>query len=140
MSLFCFAVFARRSKNWLSAGYLLSSASLLVPLRDTLSITLLSSAAAITMVVLLTNRRTDTTISSTGEQRFAHALLFMPSVLLLARSAMLYSVDFHFTLALVICTYYLFRLGVFILVILCFKVNYTGVSCYDENRKYKYPY
>jgi len=112
MSLFCFAVFARRSKYWLSASYLLSSASLLVPLRDSLSITLLSSIAAIIMVVLLANRRANSTLESTGEQRFAHALLFAPSVLLLARSAMLYSVDFHFTLALVICTYYLLRLGV----------------------------
>ena len=112
MSLFCFAVFARRSKFWLSAGYLLSSASLLIPLRDTLSITLLSSITAIAMVVLLTNRRTDSASVSTGEQRFAHALLFAPAVLMLARSAMLYSVDFHFTLALVISSYYLLRQGV----------------------------
>lgn len=111
MSLFCFAVFARRSKFWLSAGYLLSSASLLIPLRDTLSITLLSSITAIAMVVLLTNRRIHSTGVSTGEQRFAHALLFAPALLMLARSAMLYSVDFHFALALVISTYYLLRQG-----------------------------
>lgn len=112
MSLFCFAVFARQSKFWLSAGYLLSSASLLIPLRDALSITLLSSVMAITMVLLLTNLRKNTTSVFTAEQRFAHALLFAPALLMLARSAMLYSVDFHFTLALVISSYYLLRQGV----------------------------
>lgn len=109
MCVFCFAIMARQSKGWLSAGYLLACATLLIPIRDTLSVTLISSLSALAVVALLANRQSKTDRQSTGEERFAKALLFAPAALLLARSAMLYDVDFHFALSVVIATYYILR-------------------------------
>jgi hypothetical protein len=109
MSVFCFAVLARHSKWWLSAAYLLASASLLIPLRETFSITLISSVCALVVLALLSNRKAKRQRISTGEEQFAKILLFFPAALMLARSAMLYSVDFHFALAIVIAVYYMLR-------------------------------
>lgn len=109
MSVFCFAVLARHSKWWLSAAYLLASASLLIPLRETFSMTLISSACAIAIVALLSNRHAKRQRLATSEEKFAKALLFIPATLMLARSAALYNVDFHGTLAIVIAAYYLLR-------------------------------
>lgn len=109
MSVFCFAVLARHSKWWLSAAYLFASASLLIPLRETFSITLISSVCALAMLALLSRNNTKSQRSATREEQFAKVLLFFPAALMLARSAMLYSVDFHFTLAIAIAAYYLMR-------------------------------
>ncbi|MFK7996097.1 MAG: hypothetical protein AB8B87_18305 [Granulosicoccus sp.] len=109
MSIFCFAILARQSKWWLSAAYLLSSATLLIPMRETFSITLISSVCALAVVVLLSNRHAKRQRLATGEEQFAKALLFIPAALMLARSAALYNVDFHFALAVVIAIYYLLR-------------------------------
>ncbi|MFK7856010.1 MAG: hypothetical protein AB8B79_17970 [Granulosicoccus sp.] len=112
MSIFCFAVLARNEKSWLSIAYLLSSASLLVPMRDMFSMTILSSVTVIGIIIMLSRYRDTKSNLSTSERRFAHALLFAPPLLILARSTMLYSVDFHFTLALIISCYYLLRCAV----------------------------
>lgn len=109
MSVFCFAVFARHSKWWLSAAYLVASASLLIPLRETFSITLISSVCALFVLALLSRHNTKHQRIATREEQFAKVLLFSPAALMLVRSAMLYSVDFHFTLAIAIAAYYLMR-------------------------------
>lgn len=106
MCVFCFAVMARQSKGWLSAGYLLACSTLLIPVRDTLSVTLISCVCAVAVIALLAKRQSNTERQSTDEERFAKALLFAPAALLLARSAMLYDVDFHFLLAIVIAIHY----------------------------------
>ena len=109
MSVFCFAVLARKSKWWLTAAYLAASATLLIPLRETVSVTLISSVCALGVLALLSYRRAKGQGLATGEENFAKALLFIPPALMLSRSAMLYSVDFHFVLAVVIAAYYLLR-------------------------------
>ncbi len=112
MCLFCFSVMARQSKAWLSAGYLLACTTLLIPVRDTLSVTVISSICALAIVALLANRRMKTERLSTGEEHFAKAFLFAPAALLLTRSAMLYDIDFYFALSLVIASYYFSRCAV----------------------------
>ncbi|MDC0434260.1 hypothetical protein OAM69_01300 [bacterium] len=109
MSLFCFAIMARQSKWWLSAGYLLSCATLLIPVRDNLNVTLISSICAVSCVVLLSKCKVTMKRQSTTEERFAKAILFIPPVLMLVRSAMLYSIDIYFMLVLVTAVYYLLR-------------------------------
>ena len=109
MSLFCFAVMARHSKWWLSTCYLSASATLLIPMRDTLSITLIGSVCMVAIVTLLASRKARHPRKATGEERFATALLFIPPLLILARSAMLYGVDLYLALAMSIGIHYLFR-------------------------------
>lgn len=109
MSVFCFAVLARHSKWWLSAAYLVASATLLIPMRETFSITLISSVCALAIVALLSNRHAERQRLATREEQFAKALLFIPAALMLARSAALYNVDFHFALAVIIALYYMLR-------------------------------
>ncbi|MFK8079353.1 MAG: hypothetical protein AB8B97_03635 [Granulosicoccus sp.] len=109
MSIFCFAVLARHARWWLSIAYLLSSATLLIPLRDTLSITLISSVCALSVLALLSQRHAKRSRLATGEEQFAKALLFIPAAVMLARSAALYHVDFYFGLGIVIAIYYFLR-------------------------------
>ncbi|MFK7862478.1 MAG: hypothetical protein AB8B64_26960 [Granulosicoccus sp.] len=109
MSVFCFAILARHSRWWLSTAYLLTSTTLLVPLRDSLSITLISSVCALAVVALLSNRHEKRQRLATREEQFAKALLFLPATLMLARSAALYNIDFHFALAVIMAVYYLLR-------------------------------
>ncbi len=109
MSVFCFAVLARNSKWWLSGAYLLSSASLLIPVRDTFSITIISSICAVGVLLLISNRKKLGNRLATSEEKFAKTLLLIPAALVLARSAMLYDIDFHFALSIVIALYYLMR-------------------------------
>lgn len=109
MAAFCFAVMARHSKYWLTTAYLLSSATLLIPVRETFSITIISSISVIAVIALLARKRSKVKNAATGEERFAQALLFLPAGLLLARSAMLYNIEFHFVLSVVLCVYYFMR-------------------------------
>lgn len=109
MSLFCFAVMARQSKWWLSACYLLASATLLIPMRDTFSITLISSLCTVAIVILLAARQKNQKHQATSEEKFAKALLFIPPILMLSRSAMLYGIDPPLALAMVFSIHYLFR-------------------------------
>ena len=112
MALFCFAIFARQDKGWLSLGLLLSSSMLLIPSRSVASITVLSSIAVVAMIVLSGRLQTTKSGISTREMHFAQALLFVPPLLMLGRSAMFYSVDTHFALALLLSLYYLLRRAV----------------------------
>ena len=109
MSIFAFSVLARQSRTWLTCGYLFASSALLLPIRGSMSIILISAVVAVCMVTLITNRQTARPTTLTIEERFSRGLLFLPSLLMLARSAVLYSSDFHFTMALVIATYILLR-------------------------------
>lgn len=109
MCMFCFAVMARQSKWWLSACYLTASATLLIPVRDTFSITLISSVCTLGIVILLAARMKKRHHQPTGEEKFATTLLFIPPVLMLARSAMLYGIDSYLALAAVIGIHYLLR-------------------------------
>jgi len=109
MSVFCFAVLARHSKWWLSGAYLLASATLLIPLRESFSVTLISSACVVAVLILLSNRKAQRQRLSTGEEQFAKTLLFLPVILMLARSFMLYDVDVYAALAILATVYYLLR-------------------------------
>ena len=109
MSLFCFAVMARQSKWWLTACYLTASATLLIPVRETFTITLISSVCVVALVILLASRKTRQQRKSTGEEKFATALLFIPPLLMLSRSATLYGIDEYLALAMVTGIHYLLR-------------------------------
>lgn len=112
MCIFCFSVMARQSKVWLSVGYLLACSTLLIPMRDTMNVTVISSVCALAMALLLARLATQSERLSTGEERFAKTLLFAPAALMLARSAMLYGVDFHVAMSIVIASHYFLRRSV----------------------------
>lgn len=95
MTLFAFSVFARQSRNWLSAGYLLASTVLLIPVRDSFYISVMSGLVAFGLVLLLRRRRPTVQSQLTPEERFARFLLFLPPGLMMARSVMLYSSEFN---------------------------------------------
>lgn len=109
MAVFCFAVLARHLKWWLSAAYLLACSALLIPLRDSLSTTVLCSVCVLIIVTLLSRQQAKRQRVTTPEERFAKALLFAPAVLILARSAALYNVDFYSALAVVVAVYFQLR-------------------------------
>jgi len=109
MAVFCFAVLARHASWWLSATYLGASALLLVPLRESLSTTVISSVCALAVVLILSRQHVKRSRRSTGEEQFARILLFVPAALMLGRSATLYSIDFHFALAIIITVYFMLR-------------------------------
>ena len=113
MSLFCFAVMARESKWWLTGGYLMASATLLIPLRDTFSIMLISGVCTVTIAMLLAARSKKQQPQNTFESKFATALLFVPPALMLVRSGILYGMDPYLVLAIVVSIHYLLRKLVF---------------------------
>lgn len=109
MTVFCFSVFARHAKWWLSAAYLLASAMLLIPVRDTYSVAIMAGISTLAVLVLVSKKQEDKQSLATFEGRFSKCLLFVPAALMLARSVILYDVDFYSGLAIVVGIYYLLR-------------------------------
>lgn len=100
MALFAFSVFARQSRSWLTAGYLLSCAALLIPVRSTLLVTVLAGLLVMGLLFLIRHKRSSMNVVLTGEERFVQLMLFIPPVLMLVRSAMLYASEFNMLVTL----------------------------------------
>lgn len=109
MALFAFSVFARQSRLWLTGGYLFASSMLLIPIRSTWVVTFMAGLVAMGLLVLIRQRRSTVISVLTAEEKFAHLLLFLPPILMVARSAMLYSSEFNMLASLSIVAYLVLR-------------------------------
>lgn len=88
-----YSVIARRSARRLSIALLLSSATLLLPARGSLAVGLIIATAIMALLWLLADlARRDATLR-TPEGVFARLLLFVPPIIVLVRSFLLYQPD-----------------------------------------------
>jgi hypothetical protein len=93
VTLFCFAIMARRSTKPLSMHFLLLNALLLLPVRSSIAagtIALIGIAWALFVMGRLTH---DDLAMKTGEGKFALATLLIPPGIILFRSMYFYQVD-----------------------------------------------
>ncbi len=109
MALFAFSIFARQSRVWLSAGYLVSSVVLLIPVRGTFMITVMAGLLVTGILLLIRRQRASREMVLTAGERFAQLLLFLPPVLMVVRSAMLYSSEFSMLVSLFSIAYLVLR-------------------------------
>lgn len=87
------SVMARRSAKKLSVVLLLASSALLLPVRSSLYVGILAAAAALlVLLIVLRISKNDLTLQ-TPEGGFARMLAFVPSIIILARSILLYQPD-----------------------------------------------
>ncbi len=100
MALFAFSVFARQSRTWLTSSYLLVSAVLLLPVRSTFVVTLIAGSLIVGLTLLVRRQRASRASVMTGEERFSQLILFLPPVLMIVRSALLYSNEFSMLVTL----------------------------------------
>ncbi len=93
VTLFCFAIMARRSAKLLSLHFLLLNALLLLPIRGSLAAGTIA-LAGIMYALLVTAKLTRENLAlKTGEGKFALATLFIPLGIILFRSMYFYQVD-----------------------------------------------
>ncbi len=102
---FGLSVLARPVRHWLSVALLLSSAVLLVPLRQEMWAGLLALSSVVGLCYLCLRKAPDELALKTTEGRFAIALLFVAPVIVVARSLFLYQVSGFLVLALCVSLY-----------------------------------
>ncbi|MEM7358770.1 MAG: hypothetical protein AAF431_06725 [Pseudomonadota bacterium] len=90
---FCYSIFARNIANALTISFLLLNGLLLVPLRGSLSVSvlLLAGTLAAFYVIKALRKRDETVI--TAESKFAFVTLCLPLLVMAVRSLSLYQVD-----------------------------------------------
>ena len=93
LSRFSYAIFARQHAGQLTVAFLVISAALLMPVRESLWVSLLIGAVAV--IATLTTLRVirSEAFVHTFESRFALATLFIPPAIMLVRAISLYHVD-----------------------------------------------
>ena len=93
LTSFSFRVFSRNIAGSLTLNFLLMNSLLLIPVRGSLSISVLATVAfwVCSMTVKRLNRKEK--INFTNETKFSLGLLFLPCVIIIARALSLYSVD-----------------------------------------------
>ncbi len=93
VTLFCFAIMARRSAKPLSLHFLLLNALLLLPIRGSVAAGTIA-LAGVMYALFVTGRLTRENLAlKTGEGKFALATLFIPLGIILFRSMYFYQVD-----------------------------------------------
>lgn len=93
LTLLSFSIMARQSHKWLSCALLGSSILLLLPLRDSAVIVPLVAVSSLVLMWFLRRNSQGVIALKTPAGRFARALLFLPLVIMLARSVWLYQLD-----------------------------------------------
>lgn len=93
VTLFGFKVMARQSALPLTAVYLLSGSMLLIPVRDTLYVSLIAGATILLSLAFVTKLVNKDKLLRTAEGKFARSLLFIAPVIMLVRSLWLYQAD-----------------------------------------------
>jgi hypothetical protein len=109
LSSFSFRVFSRNIAGSLTLNFLLMNSLLLIPVRGSLSISVL--AAAVFWVCSMTVKRLSQKdrINFTKETKFSLALLFLPGIIIIARALSLYNVDEVMLIALCGLAYFALR-------------------------------
>lgn len=93
ITLFGFKVMARQSALPLTAAYLLSGSMLLIPVRDTLYVSIIAGASILLSLAFVTKLAQKDQLIRTAEGKFARILLFIAPVIMLVRSIWLYQAD-----------------------------------------------
>ncbi|MGB1799388.1 MAG: hypothetical protein ACPHLK_01010 [Gammaproteobacteria bacterium] len=93
ITLFGFKVMARQSALPLTAAYLLSGSMLLIPVRDTLYVSIIAGASILLTLAFVTKLANKDKLLRTAEGKFARSLLFIAPVIMLVRSLWLYQAD-----------------------------------------------
>lgn len=93
LTIFGFKVMARQSAIPLSIAFLLSNSMLLLPVRDTLYVSLIAGASILLSLVFITKLIQKDPKLRTAEGKFARILLFIAPVIMLVRSIWLYQAD-----------------------------------------------
>jgi len=100
LAKFSFSIFSRKAAGQLTIAFLALNALLLIPVRGTLTVSILTLVAllAATQITKRLSQQNDTVF--TPETKFAFATLFLPGLIIIARALSLYSVDELFMLTL----------------------------------------
>ena len=93
ITLFGFKVMARQSALPLTAAYLLSGSMLLIPVRDTLYVSIIAGVSILLSLAFVTKLVNKDKMLRTAEGKFARILLFIAPVIMLVRSLWLYQAD-----------------------------------------------
>lgn len=93
ITLFGFKVMARQSALPLTAAYLLTGSILLIPVRDTLYVSIIAGASILLSLAFITKMVRKDKLLRTAEGKFARILLFIAPVIMLVRSLWLYQAD-----------------------------------------------
>jgi hypothetical protein len=93
VTLFCFAIMARRSAKLLSLHFLLLNALLLLPIRGSFAAGTTALAGVVYALFVMRKLTHENLALKTGEGKFALATLFIPLGIILFRSMYFYQVD-----------------------------------------------
>jgi len=112
VTYFGFAVMARSNAKLLGTLGLASSLCLLVPIRESIWVCLMAGLLAVVLWWVLNRLTPAQPKQNTFEGQFARLLLFIPPLLMVARSTILYDVDLYTTLTLSSILYAVVRISV----------------------------
>ena len=93
VTLFCFAIMARRSAKSLSQHFLLLNALLLLPIRSSVAAGTIALAGIVYALLVMGKLTREDLALKTGEGKFALATLIIPPGIILFRSMYFYQVD-----------------------------------------------
>jgi len=93
LTRFSFSIFARNIAGPLSLSFLLMSALLLIPVRSSLIISIIAIISFLIASALVKKLCQNENVILTHETKFALALIFAPSLLMIVRSLSLYNID-----------------------------------------------
>ena len=93
VTLFCFAIMARRSAKPLALHFLVLNALLLLPIRGSVAAGTIALAGIMYALFVMTKLTRENLALKTGEGKFALATLFIPLGIILFRSMYFYQVD-----------------------------------------------
>ncbi len=102
-------VLARTERNWLTPALLLSSAVLIVPVRQEIMVAVMAVATASALWWCVSRNNKDSLALKTIEGKFATALLFVPPIVLIARGLFLYDASGVLVFMLSAGVYLIFR-------------------------------
>jgi len=108
ITIFTFMIMARRSARLLAPAYLFLNALLLLPVREAAVVGLIAFAGVAIAIKVLRLVASDHTLN-TAEGNFSKTLLFVPSLILLCRSMILYGLDDFVLLVVLVCGYLILR-------------------------------
>lgn len=110
LARFSYSIFARRIAAPLTVSFLGLNALLLIPMRDTLTVSILTVVALLIATQVVKKLSCQPSLVLTPETKFAFATLFLPGLIIAGRAVSLYHVDELFFLTLSGLAYYAIRL------------------------------
>lgn len=106
-----FAIMARPNMRLFGSLNLVACATLLIPVRETVWVILIALALVVIVATILGRHSSASLNLKTMEGRFAQGVIFIPVVLLVGRSLVLYSADTYALLVMCLTAYYVLWQG-----------------------------